>query len=287
MTREFRSSIEREKFQNQLAERGIPVNSEVPAVDGFHLNGVDVKTVWEFPGLRHLWKQIRQFNPDWILVSTEDPSQSLLSAALKECPDRVICLAHTVPALPFGPDALLLDASKTDLFRRAAGIVTVSRYLQNYLARWGGMESPVLPILLHGSGPYPDYGSFDKGFVTMVNPCAYKGISIFLALARRLPEVKFAAVPTWGTNEADLRELATCPNIAILQAVEDIDQILSRTRILLTPSLWAEGLPRIPVEAMARGIPVHCQQCRRSARSQARCGLRFARPADRALQCAR
>src|SRR5439155_14637 len=62
VTREFRSTMERGKFQNLLTERGIRVDSEVRAVDGFRLNGVDVKTVWEFPGLRHLWKQIRQMN---------------------------------------------------------------------------------------------------------------------------------------------------------------------------------------------------------------------------------
>ena len=36
-----------------------------------------------------------------------------------------------------------------------------------------------------------------------MNPCAVKGISIFLALADAFPETVFAAVPTWGTNEQD------------------------------------------------------------------------------------
>jgi glycosyltransferase involved in cell wall biosynthesis len=245
----------RQEFQRALTERGVNLSGNVPGADVFRLNGVTVQTVWVTPSLRHLWKFIHDMNPDWVLVSSEDPSQTLLSGALKQCSDRVIYLAHTVPALPFGPDSSQVDASKTELLRRASGIVTVSQYFREYLRRWGGLDSTVLPILLHGSGPFPNYANFDAGFVTMVNPCAYKGISIFIDLARHLPDVQFAAVASWGTNQEDLHALRSCPNIRILEPVEDIDDVLSRTRILLAPSLWAEGLPRIVVEAMLRGIP--------------------------------
>src|SRR4029077_3928147 len=108
-----------------------------------------------------------------------------------------------------------VNTSKLDLFRRLAGIVAISNYVKNYLARWGGLESIVLPIALQGAGPFPDYGRFEEGFVTMVNPCAYKGIAIFLELAHRLPEVGFAAVPAWGTTDEDLRALRGCPNMTI------------------------------------------------------------------------
>jgi medium-chain acyl-[acyl-carrier-protein] hydrolase len=38
--------------------------------------------------------------------------------------------------------------------------------------------------------------------------------------------------------------------------VDDIDNLLRRTRVLLAPSLWAEARSRIVVEAMLRGVPV-------------------------------
>ena len=42
----------------------------------------------------------------------------------------------------------------------------------------------------------------------------------------------------------------------LLSPVEDINEILSQTRILLVPSLWGEGAPKIVLEAMRCGIPV-------------------------------
>src|SRR6185369_16062310 len=93
-------------------------------------------------------------------------------------------------------------------------------------------------------------------FVTFVNPCAVKGISIFLALADAFPQIRFAAVPTWGTNEEDRASLRARPNVAVLDPVDDIDVLLARTRVLLVPSLWAEARSRIVLEAMLRGVPV-------------------------------
>src|SRR4029079_4245226 len=62
--------------------------------------------------------------------------------------------------------------------------------------------------------------------------------------------------PTWGTNGQDRAALLARPNVGLLDPVDDIDVLLSRTRVLLVPSLWAEARSRIVVEAMLRGIPV-------------------------------
>jgi hypothetical protein len=83
----------------------------------------------------------------------------------------------------------------------------------------------------------------------MVNPCAVKGVSIFLALADAMPEVSFAAVPTWGTNAQDRAALGARSNVRLLDPVDDIDRLLERTRVLLVPSLWAEARSRIVLEA--------------------------------------
>src|SRR5262249_36784386 len=142
----------------------------------------------------HLARQIREFEPTWILVSSEDPGQSLLLTSLKASPSRVVFLARTTLALPFGPDSAFPSQTNTELIRQSTAIVALSNYLKEYLRRWGGCESVVLPIQLHGSGPFPQFGRFDVGCVTMVNPCAVKGLSIFLGLAREMPEISFAAV---------------------------------------------------------------------------------------------
>ena len=54
-----------------------------------------------------------------------------------------------------------------------------------------------------------------RGLVTMINPCAVKGISIFLEAAARLPRYEFGVLPGWGTTAADRRALERLPNIAL------------------------------------------------------------------------
>jgi glycosyltransferase involved in cell wall biosynthesis len=169
---------------------------------------------------------------------------------------RVVCLAQTLPMLPFGPHSFSPTPAAGTWFQRVSGIVTVSHYMKDYIDHWANAESVVIPYPLLGPGPFPDAGNFDQGFVTMINPSAYKGISIFLELARRLPDVQFAAVPTWATTEADRSELEWLPNVRLLEPVDDIDEIFAQTRVLLVPSLWGEGFGCVATEGMLRGIPV-------------------------------
>ena len=63
-------------------------------------------------------------------------------------------------------------------------------------------------------------------------------------------------MPTWGTTAADLAALRRLPNVSILPPVDDIDDLLRQTRVMLVPSLWAEARSRMILEAMSRGIPV-------------------------------
>lgn len=244
-------------FLADLESRNIEIDSTAGGLVIFRLNGVEVHTETSLPRVRsHLVDQIREFQPTWTLISTDDPLQLFLSAAIDTSPGRVVYLARTTLALPFGPDTAIPSEQRTEALRRVTGIVTVSEYVRNYMERYGGMSAVSLPISLHGKGPYPNLASFDSGSVTMVNPCAIKGLSIFTGLARRLPDVHFAAVPMWGTNEEDLEELERLPNVSLLPPVDEINKVLARTRVLLAPSLCNDAKPRIVVEAMSRGIPV-------------------------------
>ena len=243
-------------FRDQLATQAIPVDSKA-GIDLFHFNGVEVHALHEQAQVRpHLIRQIEKFEPDWILVSGEEWSQGLLESALQVAPSRTIYLAHTVLFLPFGPQAFFPSERRTKLIATAAHIVSCGQFVHDYVLRWSGMESTIYHFPAYGSGAFQEFGCFDRGYVTLINPSLGKGLDIFLALARLLPAIQFACVPTWGTTKQDRARLTALANITMLKASENIDDIFSETRVLLLPSLWPEGFPLTSVEAMLRGIPV-------------------------------
>ena len=243
-------------FLRHLAARNIAAQVDPPAVR-LRLNGVDVRTLT----LDSQWRaffaaHVESFDPDVILASTDDPAQLLLEIAIQAPRARVVYMARATIAAPFGPDSSAPSEPRARMLRRCDAVVGVSEYVARYMSRWGGLDAIHLPISMLESRDYPDLADFDNPFVTLANPCAVKGIDIFLALADRMPGVRFAAVPTWGTNTRDLAALRQRPNVSVLEPVDNIDDLLRLTRVLLVPSLWAEARSRIVVEAMACGIPV-------------------------------
>ncbi|MFG2041316.1 glycosyltransferase family 4 protein [Dactylosporangium sp. NPDC048998] len=193
--------------------------------------------------------------PDWALVSNDDPGMMLLSAALRGAP-RVLYLVHTVPQLPFGPRSFFANAASTAMIRRTTGVVSVSEATRDYVQRWSGIPSEVVYPDVYSGVPLREPDPARQRYVTLINPCAYKGIDILLQLADALPGVPFLAVQGWGTSEADRAELHRRPNIRVEPGTDDVDEIYGRTRVLLMPSLWDEAFGYCSVEAMLRGVPV-------------------------------
>ncbi len=248
---------EHEKFLGELAARGMATAAIRNGGVGFERNGVTVCTVTRDPRLRVAFaKEIEEFDPDVILCSTDDPGALLLEVALRAPRAQVVYLVRATVAVPFGPDCSSPNPAKAEMLRRVDSMIGVSEYVANYCREWSGFPAIHVPISLLDPGDYASMGRFDNEFVLMVNPCAVKGISIFTALAQEMPKVRFAAVPTWGTNAEDLAELRGIANIQIFEPVDDMALILHRTRVVLVPSVWAEARSRMVVEAMIRGIPV-------------------------------
>lgn len=239
-----------------LAGLGIKTRRSADAIV-FEMCGVTIHAVTEPNRIRaYLIDRLKSEQPDWAIVSSEEPTQNLLNAALESYPGRIVYLAHTPTFLPFGPQSFYPSRRRTKLLERVNGIIAVSQFMDGYIREHSRLESKMLYLPVYGPGPFPVLGRYKNPYVTMVNPCRLKGIDIFVALARALPDVAFAAVPTWGTTPSDLAMLQDIDNVEILQPSTDIDDIFARTRVLLMPSLWLECFGLTAVEAQLRGIPV-------------------------------
>jgi surfactin synthase thioesterase subunit/glycosyltransferase involved in cell wall biosynthesis len=246
-----------EKLVEDLRARDIEFDPADAGLVKFLHHGVEVHALTQNPQLRGYFEaQIAEFDPDVIVTSTDDPAQLLFDIALRAPRARVVHLVRATIAVPFGPDSGMASAARTEMLRHADGVVGVSEYVARYVREFGGMDAIHVPIALMEPGEFPHVGRFENPFVSMVNPCAVKGISILLALAESMPQVQFAAVPVWGTTAEDMAALRRHQNIAILPPVENIDELLKQTRVMLVPSLWAEARSRMVPEAMLRGVPV-------------------------------
>src|SRR5690349_2088936 len=239
---------------DELAARGVVPESVSQQAIVVRTNGVLAHLALEPSGLVGLARRVAgEFAPDWTLVPSDDPGLLMLGVAHQATPGRVVYLAHTLQQFPFGPRAFYPSRTGARLVGRSAGVVAVSETAQRYLRSWGGIDATVIRPHVYGPGPYPRH---QGDSVTMINPCGYKGLPIFLALADALPGTRFLAVPTWGTTPAELRELARRPNVELAPAGDDMDEIWARTRAVVVPSLWDETFGYTAVEPMLRGIPV-------------------------------
>lgn len=226
--------------------------------------------------VRTLRQQIREFEPDWVLVSSEDLGHSLLREAHHSAEGRVVYLAHTPQFYPFGPASWIPDRHAANLVAQSAGIVAIGRHMAEYIERALGRPVAVIHPPIYGQGPFECLARFDQGLITMINPCAVKGISIFLRVAERLPQRAFAVVPGWGTTAEDRRALDRLPNVRVLPNAQRIEDLLARMGILLMPSLWYEGFGLIVMEAMLRGIPVVSSDS--GGLREAKCGTGYVIP---------
>src|SRR5262245_4076390 len=122
-----------------------------------------------------LRQQIREFQPDWVLVSSEDLGHALLREARHSAQGRVVYLAHTPQFFPFGPASWNPDPQAAASIAEAAGVVAIGRHMAEYIARSLGRDAVVIHPPIYGDGPFANYANYDAGLVTMINPCAVKG----------------------------------------------------------------------------------------------------------------
>jgi glycosyltransferase involved in cell wall biosynthesis len=247
-----------QQLRDEMAFRRLTVKEVEPEVFSYEYRDVQVDAINrpdEDARRGYIIGRIEAFEPDVVLVA-DDKRRFLLTSAAAAAPGRFVPLLQTIMQLPFGPLSVDPCAVQTRLMRDAPAIIVISQYMQNYIRDHGQMNAQLLSMPVYGTGPFPNLARSDTGFVTMINPCELKGVAIFLALADASPEIRFGAVPTWGADDRVLQDLRARRNVSLLKPSDNIEDILTQTRILLVPSLWPETFGYVVPEAMLRGIPV-------------------------------
>ena len=207
------------------------------------------------------------FRPDVILTSTDDPAQLLLEAALHENTRRQSSSTRATVALPFGPDAAFSSREKTEMLAQADGVVGVSNYVASYIREHSGIKAIHVPIAPADPGPHPKVGAFDNPLVTLVNPCAVKGIKVFLELAKALPDVAFAGVPTWGTTPEDLAAMRRAERHRAAEGGSNQRPDAAHPCPACSFRV-GKARSRIVVEAMLAGVPVMASNLGGASRSE-------------------
>jgi len=135
----------------------------------------------------------------------------------------------------------------------------ISDHNKNYVMNTVSLSSAiklcesVRPLMIENELKFQDRGTLPSGdCITLVNANILKGLGIFLALAKRFPAKKFLGVRPYY-NKINVPE--NIPNIEWINIQDDIRTVLSRTRVMLVPSMY-ESWGRVAFESMYNGIPV-------------------------------
>jgi glycosyltransferase involved in cell wall biosynthesis len=142
--------------------------------------------------------------------------------------------------------------------------LTPSRYLSNLYREVLGIESTPLPPPMELEQVLAE--NHEPIFLTMVNPSAEKGVTVFARLAEELsrqrPDLPILVIESRGTAGllgsvalAGGFDLRRHENIMVSSAVPQPRDIYTPTRILAVPSLRREAAGRVVQEALLNGIP--------------------------------
>ena len=146
-------------------------------------------------------------------------------------------------------------------FANTTTVLFPSEYSRAYHCRLLGLDGPVIPDPIPldrvvAENPEPQY-------VTFINPQIPKGMSVFIRIAmelnRKRPEIPLLIVEGRGTSEALAQlpvDLSGLSNLHRMANTPDPRDFYRVSRAVLVPSLWQESLGRVPMEALANGIPV-------------------------------
>ncbi len=226
----------------------------------FRLSGIDYRGISVEGGntVRQLWHLLDAWQPDALVITDGQHPHcaSLLSELARAAPERLIYCPKTVHLLPIGPYSISPNHSIVEALLNIRLVIAPSRFVADVISSVTGREVrhvyfPVYEL------PELDYATRPSAHaITLINASVLKGLTIFADLVANLRDMRFAAVPGWGTTQSDLKILHDAGNVTMLPFSREVDSIYLPTKILLVPSLCYEALGHVVIEAMLRGIVV-------------------------------
>ncbi|HEL4242868.1 glycosyltransferase family 4 protein [Stenotrophomonas maltophilia] len=157
-------------------------------------------------------------------------------------------------------DSRLWVAGKRSFSRRVNCFVAISEYVREIHLRAGLFEHALASVIYNSvSTPDRDYRpaalKAEKiyGFIGRLDPS--KGVEKVIEAARLLPGRRWIIAGEGQSDYVDsLRRLAPS-NVDFIGKVRP-SEFFSKINVLMIPSLWAEPLGRVAIEAYMHGIPV-------------------------------
>jgi len=178
-----------------------------------------------------------------------------------------LCIVHTAEQFPFGPFAggmpgLASSPSELYFLQQLDGIWSVSNAIKRYALEHGQLQTGFFEhhpwtYLEENKHEIPVYHhNWDKKFIGMINPCAVKGLQIFIDLAKACPQFEFLAYKSWAFDDEIGKQMKDLQNVTIRPTCTDMEEAWRDIKVLLVPSVWFEAWGIVVVEAHLRGIPV-------------------------------
>lgn len=139
-----------------------------------------------------------------------------------------------------------------DGLKAASLVIANSNYMRNVIGHLSDIDAPVVyPTFDLDDWQQP--GAKEREHILFIKPQERKGFSIFMEIARALPDQQF--IVAGKTSRAARTLLKPLPNVEMIEWSNDMRDVYARTRILLGPSVWPEPFGRVFVEAASAGVP--------------------------------
>ena len=156
------------------------------------------------------------------VVVTTSMALDVVRWAAAHCEGRYCAMCHDYSGVPWGPFGHVDVEQREPLRDALAGwhLLCDSNHVTAYHPRFG--PASVAPRLCYGACYYgyfrapPLYrNAVDAPYVTLISPCAPKGLSILATIDPRLPHVTFLCVATAWTNTVVQHILKRFPNVVV------------------------------------------------------------------------